>query len=245
MDAPDMIDDRDAGTTSGVEWRVAHTLARCEKKVWDWLRQQGWRAELPLYRSVKRYRGKKVEFHKPLFPGYVFVQVPVNEGRKVEQHDQVARLLVPPDQAEFDAQLGAILAAIEAGLELVPVTTLKPGMKVEIVSGPLRGLHGVVEQAKGVERLARYGGRLFGARECKRGDERRTVRLRPTGGQRRRGDRVQDGRQVEGIPQRAAPRAPAEVTEATQARLGGRPRIRRLRGGRARDLRGAAPFVQR
>jgi len=148
MDAPDMIDDRDVGTTSGVEWRVAHTLARCEKKVWDWLRQQGWRAELPLYRSVKRYRGKKVEFHKPLFPGYVFVQVPVNEGRKVEQHDQVARLLVPPDQAEFAAQLGAILAAIEAGLELVPVTTLKPGMKVEIISGPLRGLHGVVEKAK-------------------------------------------------------------------------------------------------
>ena len=149
MDAADMISDRDEGMASEVEWRVAHTLARCEKKVTDWARQQGWRAELPLYRSVKRYRGKKVEFHKPLFPGYVFVQIPADQGRKIEQHDQVARLLVPPDQAEFAGQLGAILAAIESGLEISPVAVLKPGMRVEIISGPLRGMSGIVEKAKG------------------------------------------------------------------------------------------------
>lgn len=149
MDSPDMIDDRDEGTTSEVAWRVAHTLARCEKKVADWVKQQGWRAELPLYRSVKRYRGKKAEFFKPLFPGYVFVQLPEGQGRKVEQHDQVARLLVPPDPAEFASQLGTILAAIDSGLEINPVTTLKAGTRVEIISGPLQGMNGIVEKAKG------------------------------------------------------------------------------------------------
>jgi transcription antitermination factor NusG len=144
-----MIDMRDEGTTSELEWRVAHTLARCEKKVADWVRQQGWRAELPLYRSIKRYRGKRMEFHKPLFPGYVFVQIPTANGRKVQQHDQVARLLVPPDQSEFADQLSVILAAIEAGLEITPVRSLQPGTRVEIVSGPLRGMQGLVEKTKG------------------------------------------------------------------------------------------------
>lgn len=135
--------------TSELAWRVAYTMARCEKKVADWVRQQGWRAELPLYRSVKRYRGKKAEFMKPLFPGYVFVHLPEEHGRKMEQHDQVARVLVPPDQAEFAGQLGVILAAIEAGLEIHPVPELKPGTKVEIISGPLRGMNGIVEKTKG------------------------------------------------------------------------------------------------
>lgn len=141
--------DGDEGTAFGMEWRVAHTLARCEKKVAGWIQQQGWRAELPLYRSIKRYRGKKMEFLKPLFPGYVFVQLPESEGRKVAQHDQVARLLTPPDPAEFASQLEGVLKAIESGMDLVPVPVLVPGTRVEIVSGPLRGTHGIVEKAKG------------------------------------------------------------------------------------------------
>ena len=142
-----MTDLPDVGTATGLEWRVAHTMARCEKKLHDWVVQQGWRAELPLYRSVKRYRGKKVEFLKPLFPGYVFLHIDPSQSRPILQHDRVARLLTPPDQAEFTAQLQSILVAAQSGLQIVPVAHYKPGARVEIVSGPLRGFQGVVERS--------------------------------------------------------------------------------------------------
>lgn len=138
------MDPTDEGTASAIEWRVAHTLSRCEKKLLDWARQQGWRAELPLYRSIKRYRGKKAEFLKPIFPGYVFLQLPSHEARIAVQNRHVARLLTPPDQAEFAAQLQSILVAVESGLQIVPVVQFKPGARVEIISGPLRGMHGTV-----------------------------------------------------------------------------------------------------
>lgn len=146
MDRPESMQSSAEDLAPGVEWRVAHTLARCEKKVADWIRDQGWRAELPLYRSLKRYRGKKVEFLKPIFPGYVFFQIQPSEARKVAQHRHVARVLTPPDPSEFHAQLQSILAAVHAGLEIVPVVQFKAGAQVEIVSGPLRGMTGVVEK---------------------------------------------------------------------------------------------------
>ncbi len=137
----------DQGTAAGTEWRVAHTMARCEKKLADWAAQQGWRAELPLYSSVKRYRGKKVEFLKPIFPGYVFLLIDPADSRLVVQSKHVARLLTPPDQAEFAAQLHSILVAIQAGLQLVPVVQFKPGARVQITSGPLQGFEGTVERS--------------------------------------------------------------------------------------------------
>lgn len=146
MDRPHPMPAAAEDPVPGIEWRVAHTLARCEKKVADWIRDQGWRAELPLYRSLKRYRGKKVEFLKPIFPGYVFLQLPPSEARKVAQHRHVARILTPPNPDEFNAQILSILTAVDAGLEIVPVVQFKPGSKVEIVSGPLQGLSGTVEK---------------------------------------------------------------------------------------------------
>ncbi|HRI15918.1 MAG TPA: transcription termination/antitermination NusG family protein, partial [Verrucomicrobiota bacterium] len=78
-------------------WYVAHVRARCEKKVAEYSAREGWEAVLPLYRSVKRYRGKTVEFRKPLFPGYVFVKLGPQSASKLRQHQLVANLLEPPD----------------------------------------------------------------------------------------------------------------------------------------------------
>ena len=59
-------------------WFVAHTRPRCEKKLVQYCEREGLSTTLPCYRSVKKYRGKKVVFYKPLFPGYVFVHETVS-----------------------------------------------------------------------------------------------------------------------------------------------------------------------
>jgi transcription antitermination factor NusG len=127
-------------------WAVVHTLARCEKQVVRWAEREGIPAELPVYGTFHRYRGKTVRFEKPLFPGYVFLRVARAGHGKVAQNRHVARVLVPPDPEEFDRQLGDILVAVAAGLEIRPAPGVVAGVRVNIVSGPLRGLEGVVER---------------------------------------------------------------------------------------------------
>jgi transcription antitermination factor NusG len=132
-----------------VLWYVAHTRPRCEKKLVDYCRREGFPTTLPTYRSVKRYRGKTVVFHKPLFPGYLFLQIDKAQRQKVYQSDYVANLLEVFDQATFVRQLEDILKALETELEIRLAPQIGEGHAVRIKAGPLRGLEGWVEQRYG------------------------------------------------------------------------------------------------
>jgi len=128
-------------TTNEVFWYVAHTRPRCEKKLADYCQREGFLVTLPCYRAVHKYRGKTVAFQKPLFPGYVFLQLLTHQRQKVNQSDYVANLLDVPDQETFAQQLADILRAL--------APQISAGSRVRIKSGPLRGLEGSVEQRAG------------------------------------------------------------------------------------------------
>lgn len=130
-------------------WYVAHTRPRCEKKLAEYCEREGYSATLPCYRSVKKYRGKKVVFQKPLFPNYLFLQLKPENTRKVYQSDYVANLLHVLDQALFEQQLGDILRALDSDVEVVLAPYITQGSRVKVKSGPLRGMEGVVEQRSG------------------------------------------------------------------------------------------------
>ena len=135
---------------SELPWFVAHTRPRCEKKLADYCRRESLVTTLPLYRSVKKYRGKTVVFHKPLFPNYVFLQLRPEERQTVYQSDYVANLLNVPDQETFKRQLGDILVALETEVEVRLAPTIGPGTKVRIKSGPLQGMDAWVERRSGM-----------------------------------------------------------------------------------------------
>ena len=131
-------------------WYVAHTRPRCEKKLMEYCERQSFLVTLPLYRSVRKYRGKTAVFEKPLFPNYVFLRLRPEHRQKVYQSDHVANLLEVPDQAEFEEQLGEILRSLESGLEVCLAPQIAVGSRVKIKSGPLRGLEGWVEKRAGL-----------------------------------------------------------------------------------------------
>jgi len=131
-------------------WFVAHTLPRCEKKLVRYCVRESLPVTLPCYRAAHKYRGKTVIFQKPLFPGYVFVQILDEQRPLVTKSDCLARLLVVTDQAEFARQLGEILAALETSLEIRLAPTIGPGTRVKVKRGPLQGLDGWVEQRYGM-----------------------------------------------------------------------------------------------
>ncbi len=130
----------DTSPSSDLYWFVAHVRPRCEKKLAEFCQREGFEFSLPLYRSLKRYRGKKVEFRKPLFPGYVFLRILPESAPKLRQNQHVANLLEPPDQAEFNQQLGDILQALDTEIEIQLAPQIVEGQRVRIKHGPLRGL---------------------------------------------------------------------------------------------------------
>ena len=131
-------------------WFVAHTRPRREKKVVEYCDRQGIATTLPCYRSVRKYRGKKVVFIKPLFPGYVFLELEPSKASSIRQSDYVANLLDVFDQPTFQQQLQDILLALDAkvGVRLAP--TIGEGTRVRIKNGPLQGIEGWVEKRSGM-----------------------------------------------------------------------------------------------
>ena len=133
-----------------VVWFVAHTKPRCEKKLAQYCEREGIPVTLPCCRVAHKYRGKSVVFHKPLFPGYVFLQIAPNRRSQLAQHDHVANLLEVFDQQLFTEQLGAIMRALETELEIRLAPLVSKGKRVLIKFGVLRGLEGVVEDRYGM-----------------------------------------------------------------------------------------------
>jgi len=134
---------------SELRWFVAHTRPRREKKLVEYCQRHGIAATLPCYKSAHKYRGKTVVFQKPLFPGYVFLQLEPRQKDAVRQNDHVANLLDVFDQETLRRQLEDILLALEMDLEVRLAPSIGEGMRVRIKSGPLRGVEGWVEHRYG------------------------------------------------------------------------------------------------
>lgn len=131
-------------------WYVAHTRPRCEKKLLQHCERKGLAVTLPTYRSAHKYRGKTVVFQKPLFPGYLFIQMPPEKRNLVLQSDHLANLLDVHDQELFARQLAEVRLALETDLEIRLAPTIGEGARVKIKSGPLRGVEGWVEKRYGM-----------------------------------------------------------------------------------------------
>lgn len=69
----------------------------------------------------------------------------------IRQSQYVANLLEPPNQIEFETQLGEIMKATDLTEELRVAPSIGPGTRVLIKRGPLAGLEAWVENRSGVE----------------------------------------------------------------------------------------------
>jgi len=131
-------------------WFVAHVKPRREKKLVEYCVRQSICATLPCYDSAHKYRGKTVVFRKPLFPGYVFLQLKAEQRATIRQNEHVAKLLEVIDQETFQKQLDQILIALESKLGVRLAPAISQGMRVRIRSGPLQGIEGLVETRRGM-----------------------------------------------------------------------------------------------
>src|SRR5215471_11230353 len=90
---PPDLESLSAQPRSEVLWYAAYTYPRHEKTVLEQLIQKSVECYLPLYEEVHRWTDRNMKVQLPLFPGYVFVHIPLSERRSVLTVASVIRIL--------------------------------------------------------------------------------------------------------------------------------------------------------
>jgi transcription antitermination factor NusG len=111
------------------------------------LGNKGYEQFLPLYPSARRWSDRAKQIHLPLFPGYLFCRLNVQERLlPVLTTPGVISILGsgPVPSAVPEIEISAIQAVVRSGLSAQPVPYFAGGAKVLIERGPLKGLEGIV-----------------------------------------------------------------------------------------------------
>lgn len=133
-------------------WYAAYTCSNHEKQVAEQLRARGVKHFLPLFETVHGWKDRRVRLSLPLFPGYVFVHLPLRERLRVLQVPSVVRLVGFGQTLAFplpDGEIEALRSALAAGLRAQPHPYLAVGRRVRMTRGPLAGMEGVLQRRKG------------------------------------------------------------------------------------------------
>lgn len=131
-------------------WYAAYTCANHEKRVAGELDARSVEHFLPLYGSVRRWKDRRVQLDLPLFPGYVFVRLPLCERLRVLQIPSVVRLVgfgalpVPLPDEEMELMRSGLSQSAVAQ----PYPFLTVGRRVRITAGPFAGLEGILKRTK-------------------------------------------------------------------------------------------------
>ncbi|MEM6684288.1 MAG: transcription termination/antitermination NusG family protein, partial [Bacteroidota bacterium] len=58
-----------------IGWYVLYVRSRCEKKVYESLKEISLESYLPQVKTIQQWSDRKKVVHKPLFPSYIFVNI--------------------------------------------------------------------------------------------------------------------------------------------------------------------------
>ena len=142
------------------KWHVLHTRSRQEKSLAADLNAMGIEHFLPLVREVKYYGPRTATVEIPLFAGYVFIHGTLADAYRADRTKRVAQVIAVADQARMRWELSNLRVALEYQMPLDPFPCLKRGVRVEVRSGPFRGLQGVIEDKPRPDRLVLQVGML-------------------------------------------------------------------------------------
>lgn len=136
-------------------WYAAYTRARHEKRVAEQLQRRSVEHFLPLCQVVHRWKNGRHQVQLPLFPGYVFVHIALQDRMRVLQVPGLVRLVgsrglptsLPPHEID------AIREAVRCGLAAESYPYLRAGTRVQICRGPLQGITGFLLRRHGATRV--------------------------------------------------------------------------------------------
>jgi transcription antitermination factor NusG len=133
-----------SGGLVAADWFAVRTRSRHEKAVAARLTVQGIENILPLYSTVHAWKDRKQTVQLPLFAGYLFVHILVQNSRQVLTTPGVAEILRTGGRpaALAPAEVAVIHSCRDFGKALEPHPFLKVGQRVRIRRGAFKGLEG-------------------------------------------------------------------------------------------------------
>src|SRR5438477_6730155 len=136
-------------------WFAIQVRAKHEAGVAEFLRSRGYDPFLPIHQSRKVWSDRIKVVDSPLFPGYMFCRLNVEDRMPILTAPGVIRIVgynrVPV--AVDEAEIKCLQALVTSGLPHQPWPFLRIGEQVQIESGPLQGLKGILVELRGMHRL--------------------------------------------------------------------------------------------
>jgi len=131
-------------------WCAVYTYPRHEKSVAEQLKTKSLEAFLPTYATRSRWKDRSVQICRPLFPGYVFTRISLEDRIKVITVPSVVRILSfngrPADVSDQEIESIRLCLGGGANLEAHPFPEI--GESVRVCSGAFEGVEGVVVNSK-------------------------------------------------------------------------------------------------
>mgnify|MGYP000633585258 CR=1 FL=1 len=158
-------------------WYIIHAYSGFENKVRDQILAEAERiglsqlveaVEVPTEQVTEVRRGKKIKAERKFFPGYVLVEMELNDDtwHLVKETPRVMGFI--GGKADQPAPLtpreaAAILDRVAAGSEkATPKTVFEPGEIVRVTDGPFNDFNGVVEEVNYEKSRLRVAVTIFG-----------------------------------------------------------------------------------
>jgi len=138
-----------------MNWVVGCTQARSEKRVAKALSELSIENYLPVYKSIRQWSDRKKKVTLPLFPGYIFIRADESERSRAFLVKEFVKFISfngkPALLTSTDIEMVRRLESMDA--QAIDLSTITPGVNVDIVSGHLSGLKGTLVRADGQNRV--------------------------------------------------------------------------------------------
>ncbi|MFM7800694.1 MAG: transcription/translation regulatory transformer protein RfaH [Limnohabitans sp.] len=135
-----------------MHWYAIHSKPRQEARALDNLQRQGFEAWLPLLTVEKVCRGKLSWVTEPMFSRYLFIRLDTEHTN----WSPIRSTLGVSRMVSFDNRPAVVADELIQALQTVPQRAperlFRPGQTIKIISGPLKGIEGIFQQADGEHR---------------------------------------------------------------------------------------------
>jgi transcription antitermination factor NusG len=140
---------------TALPWYALQVGPRFEKQIASTLLNKGYEGFLPLYRHRSRWSDRMKEVQLPLFSGYLFCRLDLNNRLPVLVTPGVMHIVgigKTPHPVE-EEEIASLQSIVVSGLRAEPRSYLNIGERVRIDIGPLAGMEGILVALKGSARL--------------------------------------------------------------------------------------------
>jgi transcription antitermination factor NusG len=131
-------------------WHALSVKHQHERAIEAALIQKGFEAFSPVFRSRRQWSDRTKEIELPLFAGYVFCRFAYEAMARIVSLPAVSRVVEFGGKPAVvpDAEIAAVRAVVDSKQPLRPWPHLKPGDRVRVEKGPLRGVEGILLKEK-------------------------------------------------------------------------------------------------